>query len=75
MKHLMDKLSLDKDLFTLPKRGKNPNPPVYPTLRQIRKTAVLERYVAMGRSKTDTAKSLGVTRTTLYRMLDEWGVL
>jgi len=75
MKHLLDKLNLEKYLFTLPKRGKDPNPPVYPTLAQIKRSVVVERYMALRRSKTETAKSLGITRATLYRMLDEWGIL
>lgn len=46
----------------------------YKTLDKILKEAVLQRYKELDENKTLTAETLGISRATMYRYLDEMGV-
>ena len=44
------------------------------TLAETEKTRILETLAACGNNKTKTAEQLGISRRTLHRKLNEWGI-
>lgn len=48
---------------------------VYKKLSEIERFYIIGRYRAFNRNISQTAKSLGIGRTTLYRKLKKYGVI